>query len=111
MGPSSASTIRATPSHANIAAQCSRTASSSAIRAIPAPIAVKICTENAAARADRDVDEEFCWLEGFISPAVLSGIVWNCTSGLAAFRRAKQREHYRERVGLKTSAQTSIVRR
>ena len=37
--------------------QCSRTASSIAISAMPAPSAVKMCTENAAARIrDEDCD-------------------------------------------------------
>ena len=44
----------------NIAAQCSRTASSSASKAMPAPSAVKICTENAAARVAGDAGGESC---------------------------------------------------
>jgi hypothetical protein len=68
-----------------------------------------MCTENAAARAVRDIDEESCWLDGFIGPAVLSGIVRNCTSGLAAFRRANGREHSLQNAGLKMPPQTSIV--
>ena len=50
IGPSMASMTNATLSQANIFVQCSRTASSIAISAIPAPSAVKMCTENAAAR-------------------------------------------------------------
>jgi hypothetical protein len=41
--------------------------------------------------------------------AVLTGIARNCTSGLAAFRRANRMEHCGVDAGLKTPAQTSIV--
>src|SRR4030088_2124321 len=80
--------MSAAPSQANIAAQCSRTASSSATRAIPAPSAVNICTENAAARMASDADDESCWFIWSIWVAVLSGIGAICTSAIAAFRRA-----------------------
>jgi hypothetical protein len=76
---------------------------------MPAPIAVKICTENAAARAARDIDNESRSPDWSIYPAVLSGIVCNCTSGLAAFRRANRMEHCGVDAGLKMPAQTSIV--
>ena len=42
-------------------AQCSRTASSIAISAMPAPSAVKICTPNAASRIRVDAGDEY-WL-------------------------------------------------
>jgi 2-octaprenyl-6-methoxyphenol hydroxylase len=60
---------------------------------MPAPSAVKICTQKAAARAARDIDKESRWPDWSIYPAVLSGIVCNCTFGLAAFRRVNGREH------------------
>ena len=60
IGPSSASITNAIPSQANIAAQCSRTASSCAISAMPAPNAVKICTEKAAARVLGDAGAGSC---------------------------------------------------
>jgi hypothetical protein len=55
---------------------------------MPAPNAVKMCTENAAARVPGDADEESCLFIWSIWPAVLSGIVLICTSAVAAFRRA-----------------------
>jgi hypothetical protein len=54
--------IRATPSQPNIAAQCSRTASSIASSATAPPKAVKMCTENAAARIAGLGLRESSWL-------------------------------------------------
>jgi hypothetical protein len=82
-----ASMMRATPSQPNMLVQCSRTASSIAISATPAPIAVKICTENAAARIRMVVSGKTGWLVWSMIAAVLSGIAAVCTSALAAFRR------------------------
>src|SRR5437879_29312 len=85
-----ASMISATPSQPNILVQCSRTASSIAISATPAPIAVKICTENAAARIREVASDEMGWLVCSMIAAVLSGIAAVCTSALAAFRRVNR---------------------
>src|SRR5258706_557331 len=104
IGPSSASTTSAAPSHPNIAAQCSRTASSRAIKAMPAPNAVKTCTQNAAARVAADGSEDSCWFIWSIWSAVLSGIVWICTSVIAAFRRATEWEKLKPRHGLENAA-------
>src|SRR5689334_15029361 len=96
----------ATPSQANIATQCSRTASSSASKAMPAPSAVNTCTENAAARFPGVASEVLGWFTWSMAGAVLSGFRFVCTCGVAAIGRAK--EHAPD--GLKTLRGMSIVR-
>ena len=70
---------------------------------MPAPSAVKICTENAAARVRRRVDESWR-LIWFICPAGLSGIVPICTSAVAAIRRASRLEPVPRGCGLENAA-------
>jgi hypothetical protein len=61
---------------------------------MPAPIAVKICTANAAARIRLVEGAETGSVVWSIALAVLSGIAPICISALAAFGRAIGRKHF-----------------
>src|SRR5262249_32110071 len=115
IGPSMPSMTSATPSQANMLVQCSRTASSMAISAMPAPSAVRTCTVNAAAR----IRDEDCDRSG--GPARLTGVgggrgpwVGQCYQDSpvfahCGFRPRNFREPFESIRALKLTLQVSIV--